>query len=105
MPEKVTAPVIPTRYKSDLAKGTSFFSGAQAISLALRTVPQFEYLSISFHSHFPPGKIRTSGPLLSVQVAYRQMPPSLSSDDEDRWNARGPKWEITVYPIPGTHRK
>src|SRR5436190_16756460 len=105
MPDEATAPIIPTRYKSDLAKGTSFFSGAQAISIALRPVPQFEHLSISFHNHFPPGRIREPGPLLSVQFDYRQMPPSLSSDDEDRWGWRGPKWEICVYPIPGTHRK
>jgi len=100
-----TAPVIPTRYKSALAKGTSYPCGAQAISAALQSAPQFEMLSISFRSHFPPSKLREQGPLPFIQFSYQQRPPTLSSSKEDRWGMQGSKWEITVYPILGTQRK
>jgi hypothetical protein len=106
MPEENNVPLIPTRYREDLAKGSSYPCGAQAFSAALHGLPQFTLLSLSFHGHFDRRRaIPLTGRWIVLSFNYRQIPPSLSSDDNDRWGMRGPKWEITVYPLLSTHRK
>ncbi len=105
MSEDSTSPIIPTRYKSELSKGNSYPFGAQAISAALQSVPQFELLTISFHSQFRASKIREEAPLEFLRISYKQLPPTLSGSDEDKWGWRGPNWDISVRPILGTQRK
>jgi hypothetical protein len=100
-----TSPIIPTRCKVELSKGTSYPFGAQAISAALQSVPQFALLTISFHSHFPASKIREQATLEFLRISYNKRPPTLSSSDEDKWGWRGPNWDIMVRPILGTQRK
>lgn len=105
MTDNDTSPIIPTRFKSELSKGTSYPFGAQAISAALQSAPQFALFTISFHSHFPASKIREQAPLEFLRISYNQRPPTLSSSDEDKWGWRGPNWDIMVRPILGTQRK
>lgn len=100
-----TSPIIPTRYRSELSKGISYPFGAQSISAALLSVPQFSLLTISFHSHFRARKIGELAPLEFLRISYKQLPPTISCSDEDKWGWRGPTWDISVRPIPGAQRK
>ena len=97
--------IIPTRYRSKVPKDASYACGAQMISNALRSVPQFEQLSVAFGEHFPANKLREPDPLQFMEFSYRKMAPNICSTVEDQWGWLKIKWEIRLTPILRTQRR
>ena len=98
--------IIPTQYKSKIPHSLSYPVGAEAISEALRGVPQFPELSVHFsywnqlarhHGTATPYKVIEvlfSGPL-------RFFSASLSIEEQIR---RSPRWTIGVQAVPRSLR-
>lgn len=99
--------MIPTRYKSKLPHTLSYPVGAEAVSEALRGVPQETALTIGFYdrptlfaSEFR--KMRDSNsPYPIFDAAFRHIQPGLSASRQfiaEGWYEE--TWELSVYPVP-----
>ena len=96
--------LISTRHKGDLARGTSYPAGSQVFSNALREAPQFSLLTIGFFGPVAPSNLAGGGYRKLIEASYRQLPPTVSSDDKDRMGFRSAQWQLSVYPILSKHR-
>ena len=94
--------IIPTKYKSTLPQRLSFPIGAEILSEALLSVPQFEKLTVTFFYYskandFPKESVEFS----VVEIRFRNLKPNQNSPkqfiDEGFYDET---WEITVKPIP-----
>lgn len=103
--EKGPQPLIPTRHKGPLAKGTSFPVGAELVSRELAGVPQYDSLEIGFYGEKNPALLltRNSSPILRFD--YRMIQGSYSTCNSS-WSQSwlGPNWKITVYPMLSSER-
>jgi hypothetical protein len=97
--------LITTRHKGDLARGTSYPAGSLVFSNAFREAPQFSLLTIGFYGPVAPSDLAGNGYRRLIEASYRQLPPTISSDDEDRLGFRAARWQLSVYPILSEHRR
>ena len=99
----MTERLIPTRSKSKLSSTLAYPVGAQSISEALVTVPQFEQLELWFTDNRY--KVAdTIGNLPIVAGRYVKHNLGLSASHRlDESGAYGPKWEIQIYTVPKQH--
>lgn len=99
-------PLIPTRYKSPLAKGTSYPVGAELISRELAGVPQYESLAIGFSGEKNQALISSQGSLRILEFQYQKIEGSYSTCNLSWFqSALDPNWKITVYPILSSDRR
>jgi hypothetical protein len=97
-----TLPLIPTRYKSKIAHTHSYPIGAEAISLALAGVPQFERLELTFWDYkFQP--LAKSYEVLKVEYLMRGSFHSASKEMVARGDLNA-RWSIVIKPVPRGQR-
>jgi len=97
--------IIPTRFKSKLPHTQSYPIGAQAISGALRGVPQFAQLIVDFYLRKPSARRREPlmpYPVISVWYSGPMRYFSMSRTVEEQ--SRGPRWLIQVDAVPRSLR-
>ena len=94
--------IIPTKFKSKLPQRLSFPIGAETLSEALLSVPQFEKLTATFFYYskandFPKESVEFS----VIEVKFRNLKSNQNSPqqfiDEGFYEET---WEITVKPVP-----
>jgi hypothetical protein len=94
--------IIPTRFKSKLPQRLSFPIGAETLSEALSSVPQFKKLTVTFFYYakandFPKESVKFS----VIEVKFRNLKPDQnSSKDFIEQGFYEETWEITVKPVP-----
>jgi hypothetical protein len=96
--------VIPTLYKNKLPQTLSYPLGAELISRAFVSVPQFENLKIRFwfYSKEDPRVIKT---YTVLQLSYVRGEPSLTTGKASlAYGWLDKKWEITVSSVPRDRR-
>ena len=106
MMDATPPPLISTRYKSPLAKGTSYPFGAELISRELSGVPQYEALEIAFYSEKNQAFLLGQGSFPILKFEYQKGQASYSTSNCSWSQSRlGPNWKITVYPILSSNRR
>jgi len=94
--------IIPTRHKSKIPHTLSWPIGAKAISDVLRSVRQFEQLTVDFYfSKRLAGHHGTSTPYCVIGAHYSGPIRGFSATEEQSWN---PRWTINVHPVPRAFR-
>jgi hypothetical protein len=96
--------LIPTGFKSKLPHTLSFPIGAEAISLALKDVPQFRKFTLDFwfYSQIRPNVDRT---YLVFEIAYRRVAKSIFIRRDDLESGRfDTTWSIKVRPVSRVRR-
>jgi hypothetical protein len=92
--------LIPTQFKSKIPHALSYPIGAEAISSALKDVPQFAELNLEFWFWrlLPPGR---TNPYTVMAVNYSRTGRSLHSSKKDdlAYKQLQPRWTITVRPV------
>lgn len=99
-------PLITTRYKNPLAKGTSYPFGAELASKILFGVPQYKELEIGFYRGCSRNTSFKQEFHTIVKVDYFKHQASYGTSN-DSWGQTylESNWLITVYPILSNHRK
>ncbi len=99
-------PLIPTRHKSPLAKGTSYPVGAELVSRELVDVPQYAALEIGFYGEKCRAFLLDQKFFPVIQVEYKKMQGGYSTaNGESSLSRLEPNWQITVHPVLGNERK
>ncbi|WAC19276.1 hypothetical protein OVA24_18785 [Luteolibacter sp. SL250] len=99
-------PLIRTRYKGPLAKGTSYPSGAELLSSKLSGVPQYNELEIGFYGEKSQKFLMNQDDFPILRIEYQRVQASYSTSNCDSAQSRlEPNWRITVYPIVSINRK
>jgi hypothetical protein len=97
--------LIKTRYRRPIPKGLSYPVGSEAISSALKGVPQFEELSVTFWCLNPASLLRVpsdADALFRVlEAQFEKISPGATGSNagvEAGWYSE--KWTLLVCPIP-----
>ena len=96
--------LIPTRFKSKIPHTLSYPIGAEAISSALKDVPQFADLALQFWlwKFLHPDRTHVYTVLV---LSYARAPQSLTSGEHDlKYGRLEPRWTIMVRPVPRKRR-
>jgi hypothetical protein len=96
---------IKTRFRRPVPRGLSYPIGSEAISSALRGVPQFEELSVTFWCLNPASLLRVSAKddtfLRVLEATFEKISPGATGSNvgvEAGWYSE--KWTLLVYPVP-----
>lgn len=104
--DETPPPPIPTRYKSPLAKGTSYPVGVELISRELSVAPQYGLLDIGFSREKSQAFLLSRNSFPVLRFEYQKAEGSYSTSNSS-WSLTRlePNWRITAHPIPsGTRR-
>jgi|SRR5581483_4426482 len=96
-------PIIPTRWKSKIPFTFSYPVGAEAISEALRDVPQFHEVSLQFRA-WQPGHDRTAVPYCVIGGWCSGPIRSFSASRTMEEQSQAPRWMISVHAVPRSLR-
>jgi hypothetical protein len=105
---KTESQLIPTRYKSKLASTLGWPIGAEELSVALATVPQFAELSTTFYFRGMRDveTARTSAWMTLMEFQYRRREKRIFDPENTLASSiLGRHWEITVHPVLRERRK
>ncbi len=103
-----TRQIIPTTYKAKLPGELSFPLGAEALANALRGVPQFDHLEVSFRDRPVSSAVafretlRAGTPHVVLQASFRKRAGGVSAPRQEDvfWKAfYALRWELVVYPV------
>jgi hypothetical protein len=96
---------IKTRYRRPIPKGLSYPVGSEAISSALKGVPQYAELSVTFWCLNPAALLRVSADsdtfLRVLEATFEKISPGATGSNagvEAGWYSE--KWRLHVYPVP-----
>jgi hypothetical protein len=94
-----------TRYRRSIPRGLSYPLGLEAISSALKGVPQFEELSVTFWCLNPAALLRVPADsdrfLRVVEATFEKISPGCTGSNagvDAGWYSE--KWALHVYPVP-----
>ena len=97
--------IIPTKGKGPLAKGTSYFCGAQLLSERFSSVPQIKLLSVSFYGEKSVAFLNEDRGGGTMTLRYKKRHPGIHAPRDSTEEGRSwysPQWEINIYPIVST---
>ena len=90
--------LIPTAHRQKISRQLSYPAGAEMISEALRGVPHFERLSLSFYALDTPAKIcaaaKRDDPLPILEASYIDFTRLYGEE----------RWRLEVYAVPREDR-
>lgn len=91
--------VIPTLSRAKISRNLSYPIGAEAVSIALASAPQFPQISLHFYGAFVTWTRKGRYQFLRVQYSNSLGPPR----DLYKRPQQG-RWEIVVQPVPRPDR-
>ncbi len=85
--------LIPTHYRSPISKELSYPVGAEIVSGALTSAPQFDILTLTFFNAGTPADLRRRIARGAEVVVFR------ATYLRSRWRTTE-EWDLTVYAVP-----
>jgi hypothetical protein len=99
----MTDRLIPTTSKSKISPMLAYPVGAQSISQALASVPQFEQMELVFtDNRYKVADALGNLPILAGRYIKHNLGLS-ASHSMDESGSYGPKWEVQIYTVPKQH--